>query len=285
MDLNNQHQGNITFLIFTYNDGYRLEAAIRNLRPFGEVIVSDQESTDNCKEIAEHLGAKFISRKATGKPFIETQELLDEMTAAASHDWLFWSNVDYLMPKTLLLKLVEMSHQNKYKIVYIPIYTYLWGDIKNIYVKAAYPSFFRKGFMDMRNTRIHNLGKFIGTPDQVLRLPMKMEYAMRHFSLYDLNKFIPSHARYVMTEAQQNFDAGRRITYPRLFGSMGYYFYLFYGGLKSGMRGVLVGLLYAYFKLLVAVRMFELENNLNLETIEAAYAVEKQKLVAEAESA
>ena len=277
-------KGNITFLIFTYNDGYRLEAAIRNLRPYGEVIISDQESTDNCKEITERLGAKFISRKATGKPFIETQELLDSMTAAASNDWLFWSNVDYLMPKSLLLKLVEVSHQDKYKIVYVPIYTYLWGDTKNIYVKAAYPSFFHKGYMDMRNNRIHNLGKFTGQPKQALHLAKKAEYAMRHFSLYDLNKFIPSHTRYVMTEAQQNFDAGRRITYKRLFGSMGYYFYLFYGGIRSGMRGILVGLLYAFFKLLVAVRMFELEHNLNLETIEAEYAKEKWRLVEEAES-
>ncbi len=277
--------GNISFVIFTYNDGYRLEYAIRNLKPFGEVIVSDQESTDNSREIAEKLGARFTTRKGTGQPFIEQQELLDTVSALASKDWIYWGYVDNFLPKTLLQKLVEISHQDKIKYVYLPVFTYLWGDTKHVFAKAEYPCFFKKGVVDFSNNRIHGMGKFLGKPDEALHLPQKKEFAMRHFSLYDLNKFIPAHLRYAQFEAEQKYyKEGKRLSLFYLFGSMGNYFYLFYKrGFKAGTRGLLVALLYVFFRLMVAVKMFELENNLNLETIEASFAKEKLRMVQEIE--
>lgn len=277
---------NISFILFTYNDGYRLEHAIRNFKPFGEVIISDQESTDNTRQVAEKFGAKYTSRKATGKPFIETQELLDTVTGLASKDWIYWGYVDNILPKKLLEKLVEISLQEKIKYVYIPVHTYLWGDTKHVMAKAEYPCFFRKGMVDFSNNRIHGMGKFLGSAKEALHLPQKKEFAMRHFSLYDLNKFIPAHLRYANTEAEQKFNDGKRISLFYLFGSMGRYFYLFYckGGFRAGLRGLFVGLLYIFFRLMVGVRLFEMEHNLNLETIEAEYAKEKKRMVDEIES-
>lgn len=277
---------NISFIIFTYNDGYRLEYTIRNLKPFGEVIVSDQESTDNTREVAEKFGAKFTTRKPTGKPFIETQELLNTVTGLASKDWIYWGYVDNILPKTLLEKLVEISLQDKIKYVYLPVHTFLWGDVKHVMAKAEYPCFFKKGMVDFTNNRIHGMGKFLGKPDEALHLPQRKEFAMRHFSLYDLNKFIPAHLRYANTEAEQKYKDGKRLSLFYLFGSMGRYFYLFYckGGFRAGMRGLLVGLLYIFFRLMVAVKLYELENNLTLESIEQKFAEEKKKIVQEIEN-
>ncbi len=284
MDSEKNRKGNITFIIFTYNDGYRVEYSIRNLKPFGEVIVSDQESTDNTVEIANKLSVRVASRKATGKPFIETQELLDTVEGLATNDWIYWGFVDNILPKTLLEKMVKISHQDKYKHVFIPIYTYLWGDTKNVYVKAAYGCFWKKGMMDFRQNRIHNMGKFLGKKEEELRLPMKPKYAMRHFSLYDMNKFLSSHWRYAQTEAEQKYRDGKRLGFVYLFGSMARYFWIFWGGIKAGTRGLLVSLLYSFFRLMMCVRLYELEHGWTLESIEAEYAKEKKKLVEEIEA-
>ncbi len=277
-------KSNISFIIFTYNDGYRLEHAIRNLRPFGEVIVSDQESTDNTREVAEKFGAKFTSRKATGRPFIETQELLNTVSSLASGSWIYWGYVDNILPKTLLEKLVQISFQNKIKYVYVPVHTYLWGDTKHIMAKAEYPCFFKKGMVDFSNNRIHGMGKFLGTTDEALHLPQKSEFAMRHFSLYDLNKFVPAHLRYANTEAEQKFKDGKRLSIFYLFGSMSRYFYLFYKfGFKAGKQGLLAALLYVSFRVMLSMRLYELEHNLDLKTIEEEYAKTKRQIVKEIE--
>ncbi len=286
MDENQPQAGNISFVIFTYNDGYRLEYALRDFLPYGEVIVSDQESTDNTREIAEKFGAKVISRQANGKSFIETQELLDQVSQAASNDWLYWGYVDNILPKTLLEKLVEISRQQKIKYVYIPVFTYLWGDTRQVMAKAEYPCFFKKGVVDFSNNKIHGMGKFLGKPDELLHLPQTHEFAMRHFSLYDLNKFITAHLRYANAEVEQKFKDGKRFSLLYLFGSMGHYFYLFYKrGFKAGTRGLLVALLYVFFRLMVAFRLYELEHNLDLQSIESEYAKVKEAIVKEIESA
>jgi glycosyltransferase involved in cell wall biosynthesis len=278
---------NISFILFTYNDAYRLEYIIRNLKPFGEVIISDQESTDNSQAIAEKLGAKFTTRKATGQQFIERQELLDTVTALASHDWIYWGYVDNFLPKPLCEKLVEISLQDKIKYVYLPVHTYLWGDTEHVIAKAEYPCFFKKGTVDFTNNRIHGMGKFLGKAYETLHLPQNKAMAMRHFSLYDLNKFIPAHLRYANTEAEQKFKDGKRLSLVYLLGSMGRYFYLFYlkGGMRAGIRGLMVGFLYASFRVMLSMRLYELEHGLNLETIEAEYAKAKIELVKEIESA
>jgi hypothetical protein len=66
---------------------------------------------------------------------------------------------------------------------------------------------------------------------------------------------------------------------------MGRYFYLFYlkGGVRAGIRGLMVGFLYSAFRVMLAMRLYELEHGLNLETIEAEYVKAKQKIVADIE--
>ena len=273
---------NITFVIFVYNEEKRIGLLTRNLIKYGQVMFMDDGSTDNSKEIAENLGAKFIRRPA-GPMHTETQDMLEFVKKHVTTPWIFWSYVDNLLPKTLLEKITEISRQDKIKYVYVPIFTYLWGDTKNIYVKAAYGCFWKKDMVDFSQNRIHSMSRFLGREEEKLRLPMRLEYAMRHFSLYDMDKFMSKHWQYAKVEAEQKFADGKRLTPVYLFGSMGHYLWIFWAGIKSGMRGILVSLLYAFFRLMVCVKLYELEHGLDLETIEAEYVKEKQKLVDEIE--
>ncbi len=271
---------NITFIIFTYNEEKRIEYIIRNFRDYGEIILLDDGSTDRTKEIAEKIGAKLLVRPKLAKRFTETQEMYDFVRPHIKTDWIFWGFVDNLIPKTLMEKLVEISRQEKIKYVNIPIYSYIWGNTNNFMHKGYSPRFFMKDTVDYKENRIHGMGKFIGERDEILTLPDKDEYAMRHYSTYNLNKFVLAHLHYAEAEAETKYKDGKKFNVIRLIAAMARYFVLFFKyAFKSGVLGLMVSLSYSFFRLMTYLRLYELEHNITLENIEENYAKSKEKLL------
>ena len=276
--------GNITFVLFSFNDAHRIEQLIRNVRNYGQVIVFDDRSTDNTQAIVEGLGIQFLIRPKSPQAYLETPEVFDFVKAHVTTDWIYWGYTDNLLPRTLLEKMVELSFQEQYKYVYVPIYTYLWGDTRHVMITARYGCFYRKDSVSFAKHRIHSLGNFTCSKAETLALPNKPEFALRHYSLYDVHKFITSHLRYAEVEAEFKYSQGQRFTVWYMCGSMARYFWLFYKqGYKAGARGLFISLLYVFFRLTVAVKLYELTNNLTLETIEQQFDLSKEKLAAEAE--
>lgn len=275
---------NISFVLFSFNEENRIEYIVRNLRPYGEVLILDGGSTDRTQEIAERFGAKFVLRPASSAPMQETQAMLDFVKSIVKTEWIFWSMVDNFLPKQLLEKMTEISKQSIFKYVFVPIDTYMWGEIEHPVISASYPNFFHKDFVDFKDNRIHGMGKFIGTSDQILHLPIKKEYSIRHYSLYDVNKFVSKHLQYAIAEAKMKNAEGKKFTVFYMLGSMLNYFWLFYKrGWRAGVRGFYGALLYSFFRLMVAVKLYEEENSLNLETIEKAFRQGKAEIVNEIE--
>jgi|GEM_PF-797789 len=284
--MNSNGVNNITFILFSFNEENRIEHVVRNLVPYGEVYLLDGGSTDKTQEIAERWGAHFVTRPVIKTAHVETAEMFEFAKSLIKTDWVYWGYVDNLLPKTLLDKMTEISRRDEFAYVYIPIYTYLWGETTVPMIKASYANFFKKDLMDFSNNRMHGVGKFIGSKNQILHLPNKLEYAIRHFSLYDVNKFVNGHLRYANAEAEEKLEIGKKFSLWYMFGSMGHYFYLFYRrGFRAGAKGFFVSLLYAFFRLMVFVRLFELERGITLESIEAEFAKEKKKIVSEVEGA
>jgi len=273
---------NITFVIFTYNEEKRIEYVVKNFINFGEVLIMDDGSTDKTKEIAERFGARFFLRPKTGKAYVESPEVFDFVKKTASNNWIYWGHADQMMPKTLLDRLVKISNQEKIKYVFLPFYTYLWGDTRRAMLKGSYPIFFRKEYVDFSDDKIHGLGRFIGKDDEILRLPNKLELAIRHYSLYDLNKFILGHLNYAKAEAQQKYDSGIKFSSAVLLGAMLRYYLMYYKrAFRGGVKGIMVSLLNAFFRLMVYARLYELENQITLESIEENYIKEKNKIIQE----
>jgi hypothetical protein len=65
---------------------------------------------------------------------------------------------------------------------------------------------------------------------------------------------------------------------------MSRYFWLFYRkGWAAGVKGLYIALLYSFFRLMVAIKLHELDHNITLETIEDAFRKDKEKIVKEIE--
>lgn len=277
-------KGNISFVICVYNEEKRIGSVIKNFINYGEVVVLDDGSTDNTKAITESLGAKFYIRPKSDKVFLENQEMYDFIKTVVKTDWIYWGFADNLMPRQLLEKLVELSHQKIIKYVYLPIHTFLWGNVKSPILKGAYPNFFMKDMVDFSLNKIHGLGRFLGNKEEILRLPDKKEFAIRHYSLYDLNKFVVGHLRYANAEAQQKFSDGNKFSAFYLVGGMLRYFFMYFKrGFRTGSSGLIVSLCNMFFRFMVYARLYELENNITLDNIEASYLEDKLKLLNEIE--
>lgn len=272
---------NITFVLFTYNEEKRIAYAVKNLIKYGDVALMDGGSTDKTKEVAEQLGAKYFLRPPSDKPQVETQTNFDFIKSKISTDWIYWGYVDNIAPKSLLEKLTEISAQDKIKMVLIPLYTYLWGNTRHYAHKGYSPFFYHKDFMDYRQNNIHGMGQFTGTKEQILKLPNKEEFALKHFSTYNIGKFINTHFKYAETEAAGKFQAGVKFSLLKMFAAMVRYSWIYRRSLRNGVLGIIIILAYNFYRLLAYAKLYELENGINLESIEKNYSEAKEKMLEE----
>ncbi|MEK7680914.1 MAG: glycosyltransferase [Patescibacteria group bacterium] len=275
---------NISFVIITKNEEKRIGYVVRNLVKYGEVLVFDDYSTDKTQEIVESLGGIFITRPTTIKQ-PDTIEMYTFARQYIKNDWIFWGCSDHQLPVELLEKMREISLQNKYKYVQVPIFTYLFGDTKNPAHKGYNARFFKKDCVDFVNNYFHGLGKFTGSPDEILFLPMNEKYAIHHYSLYDLHKFVSKHLAYAEIEAQEKFERNKKFSIFLMLGAMLRYFVLFYKySFRNGVIGLNAALLYVFFRLMVYAKLYELENGINLDSIEAEFAKSKEEIIKKIEN-
>ncbi|MDB5259219.1 MAG: putative glycosyltransferase [Candidatus Taylorbacteria bacterium] len=272
---------NITFIIFARNEEKRISYVIRNLIGYGEVIIFDGGSTDKTKEISEHLGARFVPRPPSDKKYVETQENFDFIKSITKTDWIYWGYADNIAPKTLAEEMVRISLQDKIKHVVIPLYTYLWGNTRNYAHKGGAPMLYHKDFMNYEKNYMHGMGQFTGSSDQKMTLPKKKEYALHHFSTYNIAKFTAGHLSYAEEEAHYKYRSGKKFSSLRMLAAMVRYCWIFRTGLKNPRLGLIIMLSYAFSRFMVYARLYELENGITLESMERNYSAAKEKMLEE----
>lgn len=273
-------KSNITFVLFTRNEEKRLLYPLRNFSGFGDVIVLDGGSTDRTQEIAESMGARFLLRPNQASANVENTENFEFIKQHITTEWIYWGYVDNIAPKALLDKMVEVSNQSKYKKVNIPLYTYLWGNTTHYAHKSYAPFLFHKDYVDFTDNHIHGLGNFLGAKDEVLFLPNKEVFALKHFSTYNVNKFVHGHLRYAEQEAEEKFAKGVKFKTWKLIGAIVRYTWI-YGrySYKNGLLGLLIVLNYASFRIMAYTKLYELENGITLEEIENTYSKKKEEIL------
>ncbi len=273
-------KNNITFVLVTYNEEKRVKYALKNFLGYGDIIIMDGGSTDRTQKIAESFGAKFFLRPERTKANSETFENMNFLKEKTETDWIYWGYVDNIAPKSLVEKMVEIANDNKFKIVDIPLYTYLWGNTNHYAHKGYSPLLYNKNYVDFSKNYIHGLGVFTGNKKDRLVLPNKEKYALKHFSTYDEKKFVAGYMKYAELESQEKFNRGEKFSLIKTIAAMLRYFLMYIVfGFKNGKLGLLVALNYAFYRLMTYTRLYELENNITLERIEENYSKKKEALL------
>jgi glycosyltransferase involved in cell wall biosynthesis len=268
---------NITFLVFTYNEERRIEYILRCFQLFGRIVLLDDGSTDRTGEIARKYGAEVVRRPPC--EFGEDEGMAKFALEQVHTPWVYWAYTDEILPKTLLRKLQEVAGGDRYKLVNIHRKNLHYGmPGLNLLSGFRSPRFFRKGHVDFTGNRIHQMGIFTGSPEEVLNLPLKDEYSIYHCSTYDIKKFEVAHSGYSDTESR----TGGRFSPFRLLCNPAYFFlrqYVLKGGWRSGWGGFIYTMQYCFFYFNVQAKTWERENSVNLESIEKIYDDVKEKLL------
>lgn len=269
----------LTFILFTYNEEARIAFAVRNFIAYGPVVVMDGGSTDKTREIAEALGAVFLKRPQSSSAATETQENLDFIKEHIKTSWIYWGYCDNTAPKTLVDKMYQIATEDRYKKVNLPLFTYLWGKTEHVAQKSYLPALFHKDYIDFKHNQIHSFGRFLGSDNEVLTLPPTPAFALRHFSTYNVAKYVAGYMRYAEEEARQKFERGEHFSVIKLFAAMVRYCWIYRRTLTSPRLGLLIMCNMAFGRLMTYTRLYEYEHSIDLDSIEKNYSCAKKKIL------
>ncbi len=275
-----QVKSNITFIIFTYNEEKRIEYPIKCFLPYGEVIISDDSSTDNTVKIAEKLGAKILKRKVHETIFVENKEEAEFIFSHVKTDWVYWGFSDTMISKTCLELYEKISQENKYKIIVQKLKTLLYNSHEYFNHLNVTTRFFRKDSVDFSNNTIHQMGKFAShvKPSEILYLLPIDEYSLYHFStnitestVSNMNKYSDDHA-----QSTSKLSFLRMILWSVSFFMMAYFLN---GGFKYGAEGFIVAVQYSLYPFIVYSKTYEKKYNFTSQSIENNFAKKKKRLL------
>lgn len=267
---------NITFLIFTFNEERRIEYILRCFKPYGDVVIMDNHSTDNTVKIAQSYGACVYQHDHPG--YVEEENVARNALDKVSTPWVYWGYADEILPKPLLENMQKVAVSKQYKLVKIRRKNIHYGIEHFSLGNDLSPRFFRKGYLDFTGVKIHRFGKFVGKDDEVLILPQTDDYSIYHFSTYNISKFEIAHSKYSDIESMdiEKFSLSRMFYEPIKFFLR---YYVMKAGWKHGLAGFIYVMQYCLFFFNIQAKVWEKKNDVTLESIEKKYDKMKEKLL------
>lgn len=270
----------ITFLVFTFNEQRRLEPYLRCIQGWGRIIVIDNHSCDDTRNIAAGYTDEIYTFRNPG--YVENKEVMDFALSKVKTRWVYLGYVDELLPRPLLQRLTEIARSEQYSIVELYRKNFMYGQEIFNYGKHHLRMFIPDA-VDFTDNMVHKLGKFLVPRERILKLPANDDYSLWHFSSYNTTRLEMAHNRYADLEARLRHEmTGQKFSGWRALWRMIFYFwgtYLGLGGWKGGWPGLFISIQIAYFKFSIEARLWEYDHGITLEGIEEEYATVKDKLI------
>jgi glycosyltransferase involved in cell wall biosynthesis len=98
-------------LILTRNSATTLGQCMRNLQPFGDILVRDGNSEDDTVAIAKKHGARVLPQYDTAEKSVRIKDFTEmqlRQRADALYDWVFYLDSDEYIADELVQELAEM---------------------------------------------------------------------------------------------------------------------------------------------------------------------------------
>lgn len=274
----------ITFVIFTFNEERRIEYVLRRFQAYGKILIVDNFSTDKTVEIAKKYQANVFQRK-NEMGWGEEEHEVERILSKVDTEWVYWGYADEIAAPGLLEKMVEVSTGSKYKIIKFQRRNVHYG-VKDLYLENAIQyRYFKKGSIDFKGNKIHGFGNIVCKNEEILELPLVDDYALFHFSTYNISKYEQNHSVYSDVEAKHNVEKGKKIKVKHLIArpiKMFLKYYIINGGWKAGIPGLIMTMQYCFFTFNTLAKTREIDNNVTLETIEKNYDKLKEDMLKQA---
>jgi UDP-glucose:(heptosyl)LPS alpha-1,3-glucosyltransferase len=221
-----------TAAIITLNEEKNIEACIKSIEFFEEVLVIDSGSTDNTVAIAESMGARVIKNPWPGYS--------DQRKFALEHahnDWIFSIDADERISAELRMSISEVFEKPVEDVGYlVNRRNHFMG--RALHHGEGYPDWLLRMF---KRTNASWSSDSVHEKVQPKGKVRKLQGDLNHYSEDSLNEYLAKQNRYTRLQAEQMWLAGKRCSTSKLITSPTVRFlkfYLFRLGFLDGLPGL-----------------------------------------------
>ena len=246
----------ISGIVNTRNEAQNIRYAVSSLTTWcDEVIVMDQESTDDTAAIARAAGATVLTHPHTGYVEAARQAAVD----AAGGEWLMILDADEIVPPALGPILRGIAQRGAADLVMIPRKNIILGRWLRYgqWWPNRKPRLFRRDAVEIRDV-IHS-GLVPRADARRLSIPGREDHALWHYSYDSFDDLMEKTNRYTTVEARQRKRL-RRASVRGLFrGAVKSFWgeYIRGGGLRDGSTGLSVAVIRAFYRFLIEVKTWD----------------------------
>lgn len=107
-------------LVLTLNAERTIPQCLRNLSPFGEILMHDGNSIDGTVDIAKRYGARVLKQVETDEPNVRVKDFTEirlKQRADATYDWVLYLDADEYMSDGLVREIGEILKTAHEKII------------------------------------------------------------------------------------------------------------------------------------------------------------------------
>lgn len=242
----------ISVVINTYNAEQHLDAVLRQVRAFDEIVICDMESTDSTLEIARSYACKIVTFPKGNICICEPAR--DFAIHSASNDWVLVVDADELVSDTLrdylYAKISDGSFSDALAIPRINTFMGVQFDKQTDYQIR----FFQKDKASWPPT-IHSHPVIDG---HIVKLPNKRSLSIIHLdnsSIEQRVKKMNTYTTYDMARrASKKYGCGKMLFRP---------FWFFFrsivlqGGIQHGRRGIVKAYMSAIYQMVLLAKIVE----------------------------
>src|SRR3990172_1421015 len=228
---------NITAVILSKNEERNIKDCIKSLKFCNEILVIDDDSTDNTKVFAKSSGAKVIARPLAGDYATQKNFALSK----ANYKWVVFIDADERISDDLkeeIKKVVDIPN-NPYMGYLIKRNKYLWGKTVN----------FGDSRDDLLRLGKKNAGKWVRRVHEHWVMPgkvKKLSGKINHYPHKSLKEYVEHVDFFSGLHAKAHYDAGTKsnlfkiLFYPPVKFIQNYFLRL---SILDGSRGFLISMM------------------------------------------
>lgn len=249
---------NISGIVLTKNEERDITRCLESLSFCDEIVVIDDESTDNTVQIAEKHKSKVFKRKLSSDFSGQRNFILDKVKG----DWLLFVDADEVVTPELKeeIKKTVNNTTNNQSVYYIKRRDIWWGKpVTRGEVRKA----FKKGIIRLVRK---NSGRWYGSVHEEFRAhgsAGRLNGYLDHFAHDSIKSFLMHINTYSSIRATELWKSGKKsnilelIFYP--FGKF-FYTYVLLLGFLDGVGGFTYSFMMSFHSFLVRAKLYQYEN-------------------------
>ncbi|MEK7513815.1 MAG: glycosyltransferase family 2 protein [Patescibacteria group bacterium] len=245
----------LSVIVLTHNSGARLAECFQSLKTIDEIIIVDDNSTDNTLAIAKSFAAKILVKKLKG--FASQRNF--GLTAAHS-PWVLFIDSDEVVPSALLQQIKLAITRSEFSAYRMKRLNYFYGRAMK-----------HGGYWPDWQTRLFRVDAFIGYSGAIHESPKfkgalgSLSENLLHYSHQNLSAGLIKSAYWTKLEAKEFIKAGHPpITWWRIVKVMVWEFcYRYFKklGFLDGYIGFIESLIQALNRFFVYQQIWELQQS------------------------